>query len=1183
MAYLSIRLLGGFQVDLNGVPVIDFKSDKVRALLAYLAVESGQPHLRDSLAWLLWPNSPNKVARTNLRSTLANLRKVVSDPNASPPHLLITRESIQFNNSSDHTLDVSEFMSATGVTEIDANQLEHLEKIVTLYRGSFLNGFSIGDSAPFEEWVAIKREQIDRQVMVILNSLAAYHEQQGEYEKAQTRAQQMVEIEPWIEEAHQQLMRVLALGGQRSAALAQYEVCRRVLAKELDVEPSKETTALYEAIREEKLDAVSILPSLKTTGIQISPASAQRDIFVGRETELEKLNSFLEKTLEGNGRVVFVTGSLGSGKTALIDEFVRCAMQTHRTLIPTMGRCSTYTGIGDPYLPFLEIIGLLTGDIEAKFSSGLITKQHARRLWALLPDAIQVVVEIGSDLLNRMVPGAALVNRARAVAHGHEPWLDKLEELVENHQADQYGENLPQMDLFEQFTRVLLALARRHPLILFVDDLQWADAGSISLLFHLGRHLRGSRILVVGAYRSEELALGRNGGQHPLAPLVLEFQHDFNEVNIDLDQSEGRDFVEAFLANEPNCLSLAFHETLFRQTSGQALFTIELMQSLQERGELIRDECGRLVEGDKLSWDKLPMRVEAVIAERMGRLPQKLRRILEVASVEGEEFTAEVVASVLNIGEGKLVQQLSEQLDRKHHLVAATQFRRLDGKRVSRYHFRHHLYQTYLYFSLLDEIERVYLHEAVGQTLERYFQALPEQIDVLAVQLAWHFQEAGLLNKAIDYLMRSGKRAECLSASGEAIMHLRHALDLCHRLPDTNERTQTELALSMALGAQLIASGGYSSVEVEQLYTRVGQLCHDINKDLVDPHKAAEVLIPVLLGLGAYYGHRAKYQAAREIYDQIFTLAQAAGDPELMMLAHWGPGYLLVEMGEFLSARDHLEKALETYDPDKHQRLITIFTLDLGVSCLSWLSCALFFLGYPDQALRRSGEAIVLARQISHPFTLAVALAVASLLHSWMLDGEGTQELADEAIEICREKGFSFWLSVTSAFWGLAQAWQGKYKEGIRQMREGERAWRASGAIIGLPEYLIVLAEVFGDAGQVEKGLSVLEETLEMINKSGETLYLAELHRIKGELLIELSHDYQDKAEVCYHDAIEIARQQQAKSLELRAMTNLSYILARQGKKDEARELLQNIYNWFTEGFDTQDLKSASNLLKELS
>jgi predicted ATPase len=248
-----------------------------------------------------------------------------------------------------------------------------------------------------------------------------------------------------------------------------------------------------------------------------------------------------------------------------------------------------------------------------------------------------------------------------------------------------------------------------------------------------------------------------------------------------------------------------------------------LLRSLQERGKLIQDEDGCWTEGKTFSWDKLPTRVEAVISERVGRLPPELYRALEVASVEGEEFTAEVVAHVLAVDEGLLVQQLSKQLDRKHHLVTAGQSRRLNGQRISPYQFRHHLFQTYLYESL-DNIERTYYHEQVGGTLERFYQEHPEEMKQNLVKLTRHFQEAEMPQKAIDYLRLLGEEAERLSASEEAIVQFRNALALCMKMKQTPKRDQAEMELIMALGAQLIATRGFSSQEVERIYTRARQL-----------------------------------------------------------------------------------------------------------------------------------------------------------------------------------------------------------------------------------------------------------------------------------------------------------------------------------------------------------------------
>ncbi len=500
MAHLSLSLLGPQQVTLDGQPVTGFKSNKVRALLAYLAVEADRPHRRDVLAGLLWPDWPDREALSNLRYALSNLRRVIGDAQAEPPFLLISRQSLQFNTASDSWLDVAAFSEKVGVEGSQASDPAQVGEAVGLYRDSFLAEFTLGDSAAFEEWALFKREQLARQMTAALHRLAAAYEKQGEYEKAQSYAWRQVELEPWDEVAHRALMRTLALGGKRSRALAQYETCRRLLADELGVEPSEETTRLYEQIRDGKLKPQVPSPSLAPAVVAEPPGFLDEDqgevespVFVARERELEQLDGFLELALAGQGRVAFVTGEAGAGKTTLVQEFARRAQDFDLDLIAASGNCNAYTGIGDPYLPFREILELLTGDVQARWAAGAMSGEHARRLWHSLPFAAQALVEAGLDLVDTFVPRAALLRRAMAFAPNGADWLARLEELVQHKLADPGALRPQQSDLFEQYTKVLQALARRGPLVLVLDDLQWADLGSISLLFHLGRQLAGSR------------------------------------------------------------------------------------------------------------------------------------------------------------------------------------------------------------------------------------------------------------------------------------------------------------------------------------------------------------------------------------------------------------------------------------------------------------------------------------------------------------------------------------------------------------------------------------------------------------------------------------------------------------------------------------------------------------------
>ena len=627
MACLALMLLGPFQATLDG-QAVEFATDKVRALLAYLAVESDRPHARESLAGLLWPDYAESSARQSLTQALFSLRTALGDraigdraagdraraaPGdraAQPPFLLTTPGMVQFNGESDHWLDVAALSEdLTAIRELSpAEGIARLEEIVGLYRGPFLEGFSLGggprgDSAPFEEWVTLKREECLRRVLAALHRLVELHEHEGYYEEAQRWARREVELEPSAEGAHRQLMRALALGGQRNAALAQYEACRRLLAEELGVEPAPETTALYEADPQRRPGHVATHPTAATTlqPMQSSlsprrvprlespslpaPSLPARSSWRARRRWRE-LERWLEEALRGQGRVGFVVGEPGSGKTTLLREFARRAMEAYPDLIVAGGNCNAYAGLGDPYLPFVELLRLLTGDVEARRAAGTLSREHARRLREIAPAALEAVLESGPTLIDALLPGAALLERARALPDGA-AWAARVQQVLDHRVGAP-----SQAYLFDQLTRVLQALARDQPLLLMLDDLQWADAASISLLFHLGRRLAGQRILILGAYRPEEVAVGREGQPHPLQSVLLELGTLWEENEVDLAQAEGRAFVEALVDSEPNRLGAAFRESLYRQTGGHALFTVELWRGLKQRGDLLRDDEG---------------------------------------------------------------------------------------------------------------------------------------------------------------------------------------------------------------------------------------------------------------------------------------------------------------------------------------------------------------------------------------------------------------------------------------------------------------------------------------------------------------------------------------------------------------------------------------------------------------
>ncbi|MCD6290322.1 MAG: AAA family ATPase [Anaerolineae bacterium] len=521
---------------------------------------------------------------------------------------------------------------------------------------------------------------------------------------------------------------------------------------------------------------------------------------MAREHQITLLERHLEQALAGHGHVVFVTGGAGWGKTTLLRAFAR-HIQTKDlppadTPIVAGGGCTDYLGIDDPYLPFREILASLTGDVEMARAIGLSTEAQAYRLWRMLPLSLQALIGYGPELVDTFIPSTTLLAHARAYAASPETgelepeMLGRLRSLTEQGFGREEAEGpagglsapgsgeAGQAALFYQYTRLLQALARRVPLLLMLDDLQWADLGSISLLFHLGRRLEGSRILIVGAYRPEEVAIGREGNRHPLAAVVNEFRRAFGDIIIELGTGEDREFVEAFLDAEPNRLGSTFRDTLHRLTGGHPLFTVELVRGMQERGDIVRDGTGRWVARPGLAWESLPARVEAAIAERIARLPETLQRLLTVSSVEGETFTAEVLAHVLGMDVREAVRYLSDEPEKRHQLVVAWGTRRLGARTLSGYQFRHFLIQRYLY-RRLDGVERAHLHERVGNALEALY---GDRAGEIAAQLARHFVEAGLAEKACQYLFLAGNQACRLHAYQEASSYFQRALALARDL-----------------------------------------------------------------------------------------------------------------------------------------------------------------------------------------------------------------------------------------------------------------------------------------------------------------------------------------------------------------------------------------------------------------
>ena len=571
--------------------------------------------------------------------------------------------------------------------------------------------------------------------------------------------------------------------------------------------------------------------------------------FVRRERELQQLSDYLQKAMDGEGQVVFVTGEAGRGKTALVEEFTHHAMEAHPKLLVVSGNCNSYSGIGDPYHPFREIFSQLVGDLETNILKGVRSRDHVLRLWRALPTVLSALMERGPDLFNVLFTPDILLSNVTTALPGNNVHIQQLKQLVRR--QIEVSAEMQQTNLFGQCANVLELLASEYPLILVLDDLQWADAASIGLLFHLGQGLNGTRILIVGTFRSDEIAMTVGGKRHPLDTVINEFKRKYGDIIIELDRVtniEGRRFIDAYLDTEPNNFGSEFRKALFKQTEGHALFTVELLKDMQERGDLLKDESGDWIIGSSIDWDTLPKRLDGAIAERIDRLDEPLRDILQVASVEGVDFTAQVVSGVLEFEFGKMVRLLSRELIQRHRLIIERDEQLVGHQQLFHYRFLHNLFQRYLY-SLLSKGERRDLHDRIAHQLENLFQG---NQDAIAVQLAHHYSLAGNREKTREFLQLAGDQALRQYAYREAIHNLSSSLELsqCADFAVLTEENQLQCAhLYSGLGRANIGLG-----KIAEARDFLSQAIAILDKPI--PSKSGKLLMYIIRQFIAQLFHR---------------------------------------------------------------------------------------------------------------------------------------------------------------------------------------------------------------------------------------------------------------------------------------------------------------------------------------
>jgi class 3 adenylate cyclase/predicted ATPase len=622
---------------------------------------------------------------------------------------------------------------------------------------------------------------------------------------------------------------------------------------------------------------------------------------------------------------------------------------------------------------------------------------------------------------------------------------------------------------FEALKRLFLRESLNQPLLLIFEDLHWIDNETQGFLDVLSESVASARILLLVNYRPE-------------------YRHDWGQKTYytqlhlaPLDKEEAEELLTFLLGSDGNLKALK--RLILEKTEGTPFFMEEVVQTLVEDGVLV-GERGNYRLAQAPTQLHISPTVQGVLAARIDRLDMAEKELVHQLAVIGREFPLSLVRQVVPQPEDELYRLLAS-LQNKEFLYEQPAFPELV------YVFKHALTQEVAYNSVLQE-RRKALHEQTAKAIEDlYGSSLEDHYG----ELAHHYSRSGNAKKAVKYLHLAGEQATRRSANAEAINHLTAALELLRTLPDTPERVQHELRLQLALGAPLQATKGFAAPEVERVYTRARELCRQIGE--------TPQLFSVLFGLWASYTARAQHKTARELGEQWLALAQRRPDPAVFLGAYWSQEFSLFWLGEWGLAREYSEQGRTFYDQQKHGSYLSLYGADFGVWSLTNAALVLWCLGYPDQALQRSREALTLAQELAHPFSLGWVLDATSWLHHYRREPQAAQEQAEAAIILSRAQGFRLWSAWASILWGWALAMQGREEEGIAQIHEGLTAFRATGAEMAQTHFLALLAEVYGKVGKAEEGFTVLDKALAMVEKTGERVYEAELYRLKGQLTLQ--------------------------------------------------------------------------------
>lgn len=942
---------------------------------------------------------------------------------------------------------------------------------------------------------------------------------------------------------------------------------------------------------------------------------------IGRKEEEERLKQGWAQALTANGQALLIEGEAGIGKSRCV-QLIQEHVENHPDAVILEGRCSPYYQ-NSPLYPILSLFQ----EHVVQFTSTDTAQIRLEKLENLLRDYNVSTVGQAAEahtpetlpLLAELLEIPFEIQRRTEIGTGARLYGTPVKQ--DTYPAEWRRRQRRQQTL-EVLVQVLLKMSEQKPILFVVEDLHWVDPSSIEFLTLLIERIENARIFTILSCRSDTRHFRHNtqtnedGNSQPTP--------DGNVTNSAIDREILEKLLRPTWANtlQLEALTPPEVETMIQHVAGDTQLPPNLFTQIAEMTEgvplFVEELTQMILEGDALTLSsdaleatssqpqtmRVPVTLQDLLTARLDELGTA-KEIIQLGATLGREWTAELlhkIAAGVNLENNIFTDfaSLKDELDKLVNAFILNRNETADNR--SRYTFRHPLLRETAYQSLLKSRRQQY-HQQIAEVIESTEGFQPELV-------AYHYTEAGLPEKAIDYWHRAAHRALERSANVEGVRHITQGLAALETLstnintPELQEATERrELELQTTLGTALIATKGYASPEVEVAYTRARELLETLEKReeaslvdgsdvLLDPIK--DLRFPVIFGLWLSHLVRGRLLSARELGEACVAISKQAENPAFEVEAHRALGATLYYLSEFNNALAHLEAGIERYQPQHHPVPAFLhYVAEPGMTLLAYSAPLLWCIGYPNQAEERIHQAVIIGKNTNHPFSEAVSLHFKTVLYQYRGEAEKVNTPATQMLQICQEHGFSAWEAAATVLKGWALAAQNCTEEGIAMIREGIDAWKETRGELLMPLFLALLGQAHQRAGQYSLALQAFDAALRVITRTGERTYAAELARQKGELCLILAEETETgsnenmqstvaQAESYFQEALVIARQQDAKSWELRAALSLSELWRTQNRGEDAYNLLQPIYAWFSEGLDTKDLIRAKNLLEKL-